>query len=323
MLEKKEKTYNCEYINRNIPIYRFLEMIGYFPVRKRGKIYVYHSPFRLDKDPSFNLDIVGNVYHDFGDTERTSENRNYSLIDLLMKIYNISVKEALNMALSFSFSPYQPSFEEREAKMEITEVKELSHPVLINYLREERHVDIAIAKKYCVEVHYTNKGRSFFAIGFHSDSGGYELRNKLDKRTIGIKDVTYINEKNEFECICVYEGFITFLSSFFSPFTCPNSAYLILNGVGMTKRVKEILVQFREVQNYCDNDSGGDIATGILGNMGLSRCIDMRDEFKSHNDINDYVVFEYKKAQEILNEKNQSHQEIIISEQRKSSGMNL
>ena len=38
---------------------------------------------------------------------------------------------------------------------------------------------IALAKRECKELHFTNNGRPFFAIGFPNMTGGYEVRNSF------------------------------------------------------------------------------------------------------------------------------------------------
>lgn len=42
---------------------------------------------------------------------------------------------------------------------------ELNHPALLRYL-SERNIDLCIARKECVELHFSHNGKNYFAIGF-------------------------------------------------------------------------------------------------------------------------------------------------------------
>jgi hypothetical protein len=46
------------------------------------------------------------------------------------------------------------------------------HPALLRYL-SERNIDLCIARKECVELHFSHNGKNYFAIGFKNKSGGY------------------------------------------------------------------------------------------------------------------------------------------------------
>ena len=60
------------------------------------------------------------------------------------------------------------------------EVGELNHAALLRYL-SERKIDLCIARKECVELHFSHNGKNYFAIGFKNKSGGYEVRNRFFK----------------------------------------------------------------------------------------------------------------------------------------------
>ena len=66
----------------------------------------------------------------------------------------------------FSF-PQQAS----EPSFERLEVRELNHPALLRYL-SERNIDLCIARKECVELHFSHNGKNYFAIGLKNKSGG-------------------------------------------------------------------------------------------------------------------------------------------------------
>lgn len=62
----------------------------------------------------------------------------------------------------------------------------LTNPVLLGYLKE-RGILPEIAREACKEVHFQNKGKWYFAVGFANRSGGYEIRNKYLKGSISPK----------------------------------------------------------------------------------------------------------------------------------------
>ena len=78
--------------------------------------------------------------------------------------------------VSFSFPQCrtEPSFQHLE-------VRDLTHPALLRYL-QGRGINIELAKRECKELHFTNNGKPFFAIGFPNMAGGYEVRNSFFKR---------------------------------------------------------------------------------------------------------------------------------------------
>ena len=93
--------------------------------------------------------------------------------------------------VSFSFPQHrtEPSFQHLE-------VRDLTHPALLRYL-EGRGINIELAKRECKELHFTNNGRPFFAIGFPNMAGGYEVRNSFFKGCIAPKDITHIRQQGE------------------------------------------------------------------------------------------------------------------------------
>ena len=109
--------------------------------------------------------------------------------------------------VSFSFPQCrtEPSFQHLE-------VRDLTHPALLRYL-QGRGINIELAKRECKELHFTNNGKPFFAIGFPNMAGGYEVRNSFFKGCIAPKDITHIRQQGEPREKClVFEGFMDYLS---------------------------------------------------------------------------------------------------------------
>jgi len=67
-------------------------------------------------------------------------------------------------------------------------------------------------------MYYTYNGKSYFALAFANESGGYELRNRYYKGCYGHKDISLIPGRNTAsKSVAVFEGFMDFLSAL----TCP------------------------------------------------------------------------------------------------------
>ena len=82
-------------------------------------------------------------------------------------------------------------------------MSDLEHPAL-EYL-QSRGIPLSLDRRWCKEIHV---GRYFY-IGFQSIAGGYELRNKLDERSFGPKNISVLGNGNT---VIMFEGFIDFLS---------------------------------------------------------------------------------------------------------------
>ena len=67
----------------------------------------------------------------------------------------------------------------------------LSHPFLRDYVIQRR-IDYSIAQRFCREVHYSLRGKSYYAIAFMNVANGMEARNKLNKRCIGKKSISAV-----------------------------------------------------------------------------------------------------------------------------------
>ncbi|WP_134087873.1 hypothetical protein [Olivibacter sp. XZL3] len=76
-----------------------------------------------------------------------------------------------------------PATDSREVvpAIEVVSVNDFQSVSLLKYL-DLRGIPRDLAFTYCKEVHYNMYGRSYYAIGFKNDKGGYELRNPYLKK---------------------------------------------------------------------------------------------------------------------------------------------
>lgn len=269
-----------------ITIRQYLENRGITPVKDRGYYGMYYSPSRKDTNPSFKVDYGKDLWHDFG------TNEGGSIVDLLMKLENYSLSEALQkLDDSFSFhrdTPVIPSIpREQESAIKIQNVIPLAHPALLDYLKE-RGIDKATAKHYCSEIHYSIAGKPYFAIGFRNDAGGWELRNRNFKGSSTPKNITTIN--NGSDTVMVFEGFIDFLSYLSlkgNPSPAINTA--VLNSVTGLQKAIPFLQSHRTVHTFLDNDEAGQRSLASLRELlSSSDVVDQSSFYRNYKDLNDY-----------------------------------
>jgi hypothetical protein len=179
MKRKRTNSLTCERA-RAFPIERALAKLGLFSTRTTPKEAWFLSPFRSESQASFKVCKKLNRWYDHG----TGKCGN--VIDLICEINRSSVKETLlflaedEPLFSFHRQPFFDGPTPESKKVIITNVKPISHPALLGYIKS-RAIDESIAKSYCKEVHYTFKGKPYFAIRLQNGSGAWELRNKYLK----------------------------------------------------------------------------------------------------------------------------------------------
>mgnify|MGYP006397206571 FL=1 len=282
----KEKRLDCEKA-RNIDIVSTLANLGHFPVRKTEKEAWFLSPLRKETQASFKVSLKQNYWIDFGTFEGGST------IDLIMKMENCSVKEALerlsgNMDhFSFHRRPNPTKTEHRANPIEIIEVKEIEHQALQNYL-SSRKISTNTARKLCKEVHYKIGGRKYFAIGLQNRSGGWELRNRYWKGSTSPKDVSLI--KNDSKNLAITEGVFDMLTLIeLRPELLKTHELLVLNTTAFVKRMITEIGEYENVELFLDRDKAGMGMTELL----LEKCPNSRDMsflYEGFKDMNEWKV---------------------------------
>lgn len=196
---------------KQIKIADYLQSLGHRPVKQQGANLWYKSPLRNESEASFKVNTTMNSWFDFGVGKGGNIITLASYLyasDSLPYLLDKLEKQALHVRptdFSFIQQASEPSFERLE-------VRELNHPALLRYL-SERKINLHIARKECVELHFSHGGKSYFAIGFKNKSGGYEVRNLFFKGCMSPKDITHIRQQGEPRYTCyVFEGMMDYLS---------------------------------------------------------------------------------------------------------------
>jgi hypothetical protein len=272
----------------------YLSSLGHEPAKIRGNDFWYLSPLRNEQTASFKVNRKLNLWYDHG------IGKGGNLIDFAILYHDCTVGDFLRM-LSGDFSvqqqkPFEPYQNSKitEPKISITKEHTLSSVELFNYLRE-RQIAQDIADTYCKEVSYIFEGRTYYAIGFKNDAGGYELRNRYFKGSSSPKDMTHL--KSGAKTLLVFEGFFDFLSyqSIIQKMDTPLQDYLILNSLSFMERAISIMQDYELSRLFLDNDTAGQ-------NCSLYACsLDERfkDEsglYQNYKDLNDFLCRKQRQA---------------------------
>ncbi|MFK5958461.1 MAG: toprim domain-containing protein [Lutibacter sp.] len=281
----KNNKINCQQAKK-IDLYSYLKKNCFKPKKEIKNEAWFSSPFRVEKTPSFKVNLDKNIWYDFG------LGLGGTIIDFVMKFNNCSIKEALTILDNNTFSFHQqPKIiaPVNEQNYSITKVTELTNPNLIKYLME-RKINIELAKKYCFQVHYRFKNhKEYYGIGFINDNGGWEIRSSIFKGCLYKKTITTIN--NSSDTVCLFESFSDFLSYLtINKNMQENENYIILNSTALVKYALEYLNEYETVKCYLDNDNSGIKATEIIKQNCKNQFIDRSYKYTNYKDLNEYLM---------------------------------
>ncbi len=280
---------------KQIKLADYLQSLGYSPVKQQGKSLWYKSPLREEAEASFKVNTELNKWYDFG------IGKGGNIIALASGLYQsdhvpylldrIAEQTPHIRPVSFYFrrQSSEPSFQQLE-------VRELSHPALLRYL-QERRINTALAKPECMELHFINNGKPYFAIGFPNVAGGYEVRNRFFKGCIAPKDISHIRQRGEPREKClVFEGMTDYLSFLTLRMkNCPampdldGQDYVILNSVSNVSKAIDVLHGYERIHCLLDNDEAGARAYQELRKEFPDRIRDFSHNYHGYKDLNDYL----------------------------------
>jgi len=248
---------------------------GYTKDKKSNNNFsFFKSPLREEKTASFAVNERKNTWFDYG------SGFGGDVIKLVMLLDNIEFKDAIDKLNESTYSCISIK-EEAVPEFFITNIKPLTNNNLLNYLRNDRKINLDLAKKYCQEVHFENKKKKQYAIGFKNDKGGYELRNKFLKIATSPKWITTIagtEEKN------IFEGFMDFLSAI-TYFNCePKETVIVLNSASMINRVE----LNGRIKFWGDNDKTGNETLEKIRTNSIV-VVDKRGLYKNYKDFNEFL----------------------------------
>lgn len=267
---------------KNSDINDFMKHCGHKPAKEKENETWYLSPFRQEKDPSFRINNSLQLWYDYG------IGQGGDIIKLGCLLFSCDVAGFLERLEreNFSFSQ-QERTKIVETKSKIISIETLSDPLLIKYI-EERAISKEIAKEYCKQVNYSVGSNQFKSIGFPNRSGGWELRSKNFKGATS-KDLSLILRNSNI--ICVFEGFFDLLSYIqLKPEESKTQDLLSMNSLALLDKSCEVLINYKEIRLFLDNDESGKVASGKLLGMQLSLVIDNSKQYSAHKDLNEHLV---------------------------------
>lgn len=267
----------------------YLSSLGHKSTSVKGNSHWYLSPLHDENTPSFTVNRNRNIWYDFG------LGNGGSIIDFGVLYHKKTIPEFLqllsevNADLAIPVSNHmRKQTQDDKSKIRITHVSAVTSPSLLAYF-DQRAIPINIANQYCMEVCFNSNGKSYFAIGFENDSGGFEIRNTYFKVGSSPKAITTL--KNNADSITIFEGFFDFLSykTLQAQLVKPETDYLILNSLSFFEKSLSILNEYKSIHLYLDNNDAGQKCT--------ERALAMDDKFKDErrlyqgfDDLNDFLL---------------------------------
>lgn len=266
--------------NKNIQIADLLAEKGFLPISKKGANWWYLSPLHSENTASFKVNVDKNVWYDFGLGKGGGL---ATLVNLLYHPNNFQDYLHHLSGIRTSFPSTPKTTREGSETFSNVEVKSLVNSALLKYLGN-RGITQQVASQYCKEVHYQNRDKSYFAVGFSNHSGGYEIRNAYFKGCIPPKDISIISKSYK-DCH-VFEGFIDFLSYVVLHGDCDA---IVLNSVINVPKSIDYLNRYDSVYCHLDNDKAGHDATEQIRILCKGNVIDASEEYGEAKDLNEFL----------------------------------
>ena len=300
---------------KSMDLVDYLTVLGYDPKKIRNNDYWYLSPFRKEADCSFKVNCALNVWYDHGmgkGGNLVEFGKTYFNCNALEFLGRLESQELANFLFHNSVVHHQNQISEkdREAKIIVTDCRQITDPSLRQYLYN-RNIPLVIANRFCSEIEFELYGNRNTAIGFKNNSGGYELRSESFKGSSSPKDITTI--ENNASAISVFEGFFDFLSFQTQTLSDRNrihvlpkvqDSYIVLNSLAFINQSLELLRGFQHVNLYLDRDDAGMRITSNITKQ-LENSEDQSLLYEHHKDLNDYHI--HRKKIEVENSKRFRH----------------
>lgn len=271
---------------RLVGIEDILDRLGAKFSKGTGARLLYHCPYREDKNPSLYVNADKGTWRDMANPE----DLNGDGIRLVEITLHLRPYEAAKYIIGDNALTIEENRPKRERTVKESEtinytVQDLAHPALLEYMNA-RGISDRLSKRLCKEIHI---GKLFF-VGFPSQSGGYELRNKFSKRTLGKKDISVLGTGDN---AIIFEGFIDLLSHLQAFRYMPNYKYIVLNSVSNVNRVIEHFEVFGTPENvelWLDNDKGGRNAAAAFAENLSCNIVNKSSVYAPYNDINEWFT---------------------------------
>ena len=275
---------------KSIPLATFLSQLGHEPTMRKGSRIWYLSPLRQEHTPSFKVETTLNCWYDFG------IGKGGNIIDLATELYqSMDLRYLLNCIADRCAVPsaqtVASTFFQRHSATGFQDISvvPLRSRALVAYL-QERGIPAQIAMANCQQIHYSCRGKRYYAVAFENQSNGYEIRNRYFKGCIAPKDISIrrVHDDPSTEC-AVFEGFINYLSAL-ALGIINGAVAIILNSVSNVNKAIPVLRDYTAINCYLDNDNAGETALAELIVQYGSTVIDRSTLYSGFNDLNEYLT---------------------------------
>lgn len=293
---------------KTIPLTEILSRLDHHPKRINATKALYSSPLRQERTPSFWVYLKPNRWYDYGGAQpQGGDGLNFACAYLKSCRQDNTVSDGLrwlkNMSIPTIVPIYSDHMEEREATLLLKDKQPIQQLGLILYLKK-RGIPLELARKYLSEVYVRNVNteKSFYALGFKNEEGGYELRNPFFKGTLRPKALSFIRGTTiQPKGIHIFEGFMDYLSAIIQsggqPFT---NDVIVLNSISSLRQTLPYIQNYgyRKVYTWLDNDPTGEKATALLAEFfqtqqGLTHQ-SMNGIYAPHKDVNAWHMHQHK-----------------------------
>lgn len=270
----------------SISLVDFLSRIGIFPIEKQCGEYLYLSPFRSEKKPSFSVNEKKNCWYDFG----VVGNRDYGLIGFIKKYYNLTeFVDCKNILLEVMDLPSQDiKCVHRERKVVLKLIREgaIEHPDVISYIKS-RKISLTTSRRYFKQCTYEFYGKERLGLSYVNVSGGIEILS-IDgmKSVIGSKSFNIFSGS---DTVAIFEGMIDYLT-FLKLTNKRKSAktVIVLNSVNNIQKAIKVINPLSICHLYLDNDKAGYECRDFM--FSRFSCTDHAREYELYNDLNDMIL---------------------------------
>lgn len=285
---------------KRIPLGDILHILGFKPSQQKNYESWYLSPFRNEKTASLHVRENLNIWYDFGlgkggdsiDLVRLylqTQGEGHTIPDALRWMKNMLGYAPRIQPIAFAEKPTS------QPKLSIHTKGRIEHVGLIHYLKG-RGIPLSLAQRHFEQATLLNSdsGKTFFALVFRNEIGGYEIRNKFFKGSLGKKYIGFIRGRiPKPEGIHIFEGIMDYLSAVQSEkdWTFDDDS-LILNSVAILEKATGYIRDYgyRFAYTWLDNDEAGKMATASLAKFFATQenltHKPMNHLYAPHKDVN-------------------------------------
>lgn len=255
MFNYNEVKSEAERIKRDFPIINYFHGLVNSGLLKYEGIHgkEHFFGFLSQRTGSIAVDNQANVWYDH------SAGKGGDIIEAVQVFEDMTFPQSIQrLAGSIPTNIIPPKkMAQHASKIEIESVAIISHPALIYYI-QSRGLEPEEITAFAKEVHWRNKGKSYFAVGFPNESGGWVLRSSIFKGNILGGGIS-IQTLGKPERIKVFEGWFDFLS-YLKLSEASNFKAFILNSTSNLsfRLMLDILNENEVVDLYLDNDATGE-----------------------------------------------------------------